>query len=85
MFKIEDIPSTIPRKPLDCFVSCMASLSLVPLRTAGFELTSWTAASIATFATFPMEVLKETIAPMLTTLGLVETRTPTAMPAMKRP
>jgi hypothetical protein len=54
----------------------MASLSLVHFRTTEFEFTSSTAASMATFATFPMEELKEKIAPMLTTFGLEETRTP---------
>jgi len=74
----------IPRNPLDCFVSCVASFSFVPFRTAGFEFTSSTAASIATFATFPMEELKHKIAPMLTTFGLVETGTPVPVP-MKSP
>jgi len=76
MFGRMYIPSTIPRNPLDNFVSCMVILSIVPFRTPGSEFTSSTAASMATFATFPMEELKDKIAPMFTTSGLVETPVP---------
>jgi len=72
----KDIPSTIPRNPLDNFVSCMVIFSVVPLRTTGLEFTSFTAASMATFATFPMEELKDNIAPMFTTSDLVEAPVP---------
>lgn len=63
----------IPRNPVDNFVSCIDTLSLVPLRTVGFEFMSSTAASMATLATLPMVELKDKIAPMLTVLGLAET------------
>lgn len=62
----------IPRNPLENFVSCIEMLSLVPLRIVALEFMSSTAASIATLATLPIVELKDKIAPMLTTLGLVE-------------
>lgn len=64
------VQSMIPRNPVDNFVSCIDTLSLVPLRTVGFEFMSSTAASMATLATLPMVELKDKIAPMLTVLGL---------------
>ncbi|KAM7516001.1 hypothetical protein LguiA_005584 [Lonicera macranthoides] len=60
------------RNPLK-LVSCIVIFSSVPRRTSGLEFTSWTAASMATFATFPIMDLKEKIDPMFTTSGLLET------------
>ena len=68
-----NVPSTIPKNPLDNLESCSAIFRVVPFRIAGLSFTSLIAVSIATFATFPMEELNEKIAPMFTTLGLVET------------
>jgi len=50
--------------------SCIRTTSFVPRRTLGSELTSSTAALMATFATLPMVELNANIAPMFTTAGL---------------
>lgn len=68
----DKVPSTIPRNLLYS-LSFIEMLSLVPPRTCGFEFTSSKAVKIATFATLPIVELKGKIAPMFTTLGLVET------------
>jgi uncharacterized protein YqgV (UPF0045/DUF77 family) len=68
-----NVPSTIPKNPLDNLESCITIFRVVPFRIDELSFTSLIAASIAIFATFPMEELKEKIAPMFTTLGLVET------------
>ena len=69
----KDLQSMIPRNPVETLVSCIETLSIVPWRTILLEFISLTAASIATFATFPMVELKDNNAPILTVPGLVET------------
>ena len=73
MLQRTNVPSTIPKNPLDNLESCITIFRVVPFRIDELSFTSLIAASIAIFATFPMEELKEKIAPMFTTLGLVET------------
>ena len=63
----------MPRNPEENFVSCIEILRLVPLRIVSLEFISFTAASIATFATLPVVELKDKIAPMLTELGIAVT------------
>ena len=75
--------SIIPRNPLESWVSCIDILSLIPLRIAGLEFISSTAASIATFAISPTVELKDKIAPILTILGLLET--PSFVPLEEKP
>lgn len=70
--------STIPRKSLD-LLFCILSVSFVPLRISGSELTSSTAMAIASFAIFPTTESKVIIAPMFTTSGLAATLVPSAL------
>ena len=71
----ENVPSTIPKNSLSNLESCIANFSIVLFRIVGSSFTSLMADSIATLATFPMEELKEKIAPIFTKLGIVETLT----------
>lgn len=52
--------------------SWVLTFSFVPPRTLGSEFTSFTAKSMAIFATLPMVEFKVKIAPIFTTAGLGE-------------
>lgn len=68
----KNLQSTIPRNPVDNLVSNIKIFNSVPVRIVASELTSSTAACIATLATLPTVELKDMRAPTLTVLGLVE-------------